>query len=239
MKKLFSGIASFFKNEKDSIIKPTVVLLCICIIIPLALAVTNTVTEKRILKLEQKNARAAMEELVKADKFIEQTTSGITFNIAEKDGANIAYIFKTSAKGYGGSHSVTVMTAISPEGKILKLKILDVSTETPGLGQNAANPKFYSQFEGMSGKISIKEIDTITSATITSKAVMNAVNEALESFDKLSKTPQPLPDEEDEKETDKTEESKDDKTEDTEKPEDDKVATDETEKETEDKTDEK
>ena len=56
MKNFFSKIISFFKNEKDSIIKPTVVLLCICIIIPLALAVTNKVTVNRIAKLEQKAA---------------------------------------------------------------------------------------------------------------------------------------------------------------------------------------
>jgi len=193
LKKVWKAIVSFLKAEKDSIVKPTVVLLCICIIIPLALAVTNTVTAKQIAKLEAKNAKTAMEELVKADKFTEQTTNGITFNIAQKDGTNIAYIFKTASKGYGGANSVTVITAIGPDGKILNLKVLDVSNETPGLGQNAGKPEFYLQFKGMSSKISINDIDTVTSATITSKAVMNAVNDALAQFNELSTTPAPLP----------------------------------------------
>ena len=45
----------------------------------------------------------------------------------------------------------------------------------------------------MSSKISINDIDTVTSATITSKAVMNAVNDALAQFNELSITPAPLP----------------------------------------------
>lgn len=189
MKNIFSKIIAFFKKEKDSIIKPTVVLLAICIIIPLALAVTNKITAPKIAKLEEKLARETMEELVSADKYITQKIENVEFNVAQRKGENIAYVFKTAAKGYGGKDSVTVMTAISPEGKVIGLKILDVSNETPGLGQNASNESWYKQFIGMSGEITINDIDTITSATITSKAVMTAVNEALELFGKISAVP--------------------------------------------------
>lgn len=191
MKSFFNKFLSFFKNEKNSIIKPTVVLLCICIVIPLALSVTNKVTEKRILKLEQKAAKETMLTLVKADKFVEMEAKGFSYHTAIKDKETVAYIFKTSAKGYGGN--VVVMTAITPDGKISNLAILDVSNETPGLGQNAAKPKFYSQFKGKSDKISIKDVDTVTSATITSKAVTNAVNDALLKFNTLASTPVTLP----------------------------------------------
>ncbi len=191
--KVWGAIALFFKNEKNSILKPTAVLLLICIVIPLALAVTNKVTEKQITKLETKNSKAAMEELVKADKFTEKTTDDITFTVAQKDGTDIAFIFKSSAKGYGGKNSVTVMTAVAPDGKVLNLKVLDVANETPGLGQNAAKPEFYSQFKGMSGEIKIADIDTVTSATITSKAVLSCVNDALAKYKKLSAIPVTLP----------------------------------------------
>ncbi len=192
-KKVWKIIIAFLKNEKDSIVKPTVVLLLICIFIPLALAVTNKVTEKQITKLEAKNSKAAMEELVKADKFTEKTADDITFTVAQKDSTDVAFIFKSSSKGYGGKDSVTVMTAISPDGKVLNLKVLDVANETPGLGQNAAKPEFYSQFKGMSGKIKITDIDTVTSATITSKAVLSCVNDALAKYEKLSAIPTTLP----------------------------------------------
>lgn len=187
--KLWKAITSFFKNEKNSIIKPTIVLLCICIVIPLALAVTNKITAPKIADLEKQTAKDALEELVDSDGSVQKTVDGITFDIAQKDGENVAFVFTTKAKGYGGKDSVTVMTAISPTGEILNLKVLDVSNETPGLGQNAKKESWYKQFIGMSGEISITDIDTLTSATITSKAVMTAVNEALELFDKVAIVP--------------------------------------------------
>lgn len=193
MKNFFSKIISFFKNEKDSIIKPTVVLLCICIIIPLALAVTNKVTVNRIAKLEQKAATETMAKLVKADKFTERNNKDLdtTYFEAMRDGNVTAFIFTTSAKGYGGD--VKVMTSIAPDGRILNLAILDVSNETPGLGQNVTKPDFYSQFKGKNDKISFNDIDAVTSATYSSKAVLNAVNKAVDTFQKLAATPAALP----------------------------------------------
>lgn len=192
MKNFFGKIALFFKNEMNSIIKPTVVLLCICIIIPLALAVTNKVTVNRIAKLEQENATKTMAQLIKADKFEEKTAEDDVIYYEALRGGNVkAYIFTTSAKGYGGD--VKVMTAIAPDGKILNLAILDVSNETPGLGQNVTKKDFYSQFISKDQKLSINDIDTVTSATYSSKAVLNAVNKALETFQKLAATPVALP----------------------------------------------
>lgn len=193
MKDFFEKIISFFKNEKDSIIKPTIVLLCICIIIPLALAVTNKVTVNRIAKLEQKAATETMAKLVKADKFNEKNNSefNTTYFEAMRDGDVVAFIFTTSAKGYGGD--VKVMTAIAPDGRILNLAILDVSNETPGLGQNVTKPDFYSQFKGKNDKLSFNDIDAVTSATYSSKAVLNAVNEAIDTFQKLAATPTVMP----------------------------------------------
>lgn len=190
--KIWGAVVSFFKNEKDSIIKPTVVLLCICIIIPLALAVTNKVTEDRIKVLEEKNAKQTMSSLVKAEKFVSKDGNGFAYHEAvNKKGEVVAYIFKTSAKGYGGD--VVVMTAFSPTGSISNLAVLDVSNETPGLGQNAAKPAFYEQFKDISDKISINDVDTVTSATITSKAVTNAINDAISNFNSLASKPVTLP----------------------------------------------
>lgn len=188
MKDFFKKVIEFVKNEKNSIIKPTVVLLCICIIIPLALAVTNKITAPQIAKLEEKTAQEALKELISdADKFVEGTIDGVSYNTAQKKDEVLALIFTTKAKGYGGKDSVTVMTAVSPSGEILNLKVLDVSNETPGLGQNAQKESWYKQFKGMSGEIKLQDIDTMTSATITSKAVMTAVNEALDLFSKINK----------------------------------------------------
>ncbi len=180
--KAFTKVKEFIITNKNELVKPTVVLLCICIIIPLALAVTNMVTVDRIARLEQKNSFETMKKLIAADNFNQKENKSEDFKYHEavKNKEIIAYIFKTAAKGYGGE--VSVMTAISPDGEVLNVAILDVSNETPGLGQNVTKKDFYSQFIGKNGKISIKDVDTVTGATFSSRAVTNAINEALADF---------------------------------------------------------
>ncbi len=189
MQAFLNRIKGFITSNMDELIKPTVVLLCICIVIPLALAVTNAVTVKRIAKLENEAARQTMSKLVKADNFQQKGVEdgSFVYNEAKKNGKAVAYIFKTSAKGYGGD--VTVMTAVSPDGYIIDLAVLDVQNETPGLGQNVTRESFYSQFIDRANKVDIKDIDTETGATFSSKAVMNAVNQALDNFKKLNIKP--------------------------------------------------
>ncbi len=195
-------IKEFFKNYWTDIFKPVVVLLAICIVIPLALSVTNAVTVDRIAQLEKKNAEETMKSLVKADGFEELKLGGdnvIVYNRALKDGAPVGYIFKTSANGYGGP--VSVMTAVNLDGTVKSIAILDVSNETPGLGQNAAKEGFYSQYAGKKSGVKLvknsadsknNEVDAMTGATITSTAVTNAVIETLKQFDAISKTATPI-----------------------------------------------
>jgi len=80
-------------------------------------------------------------------------------------------------------------------GKVTGVEILSHS-ETPGLGANAANESFtkeYKQDITASGFSVVKDgtggsdgkIDAITGATITSNAVTNAVNEAVNIYRSL------------------------------------------------------
>ncbi len=180
------------KKNREDIIKPVGVLLAICIIIPLALSVTNKVTAKKIAELENENSKKNMQSLVSADDFEKCSDGGIEYYTAIKGGETAAYIFTESAKGYGGD--VSVMTAVKPDGTIAGVAILDVSGETPGLGQNAAKESFYSQYAGLKKGVSLlkngakaenNEVDAVTGATITSTAVTRAVNAALDDFEKV------------------------------------------------------
>lgn len=179
------------KNKKDIII-PSVVLLVICIVIPLALSLTNSVTKDRIASLEEKSSSQTMKGLIDADEFESAVYDGdekIEYYIAKKSNETVGYVFKNSAKGYGGD--VSVMIAMDVYGEIKSVAILDVSGETPGLGQNAAKKNFYTQYNGKSGKITLvkngadsqkNEINAVTGATITSTAVNKAVNAASLNF---------------------------------------------------------
>ena len=160
----------FFDKIKD-VATPTAVLAIICIVVTLALASSNLLTGDKISALAEENKTNAMNELVVADEFATVETENYIYNTATKDDAIIAYIFTTSSKGYGGD--VTVMTAIDPELSIIGIKILDASGETPGLGQNVTKESFYGQFKGKGNKI-----NAVTGASISSKAVTDAVNEA-------------------------------------------------------------
>ena len=180
------------KKNREDIIKPVGVLLAICIIIPLALSVTNKVTAKKIAELEKENSKKNMQSLVSADDFEKCSDGGIEYYAAVKGGETAAYIFTESAKGYGGD--VSVMTAVKPDGTVAGVAILDVSNETPGLGQNAAKESFYSQYAGLKKGVSLlkngakaenNEVDAVTGATITSTAVTRAVNAALDDFEKV------------------------------------------------------
>ena len=180
------------KKNREDIIKPVGVLLAICIIIPLALSVTNKVTAKKIAELEKENSKKNMQSLVSADDFEKCSDGGIEYYAAVKGGETAAYIFTESAKGYGGD--VSVMTAVKPDGTVAGVAILDVSNETPGLGQNAAKESFYSQYAGLKKGVSLlkngakaenNEVDAVTGATITSTAVTRAVHTALDDFEKV------------------------------------------------------
>ena len=73
------------------------------------------------------------------------------------------------------------------QGKVTGISIIS-HTETPGLGavagaDNAKGDQFRDQFVGLSGELAVSmdggTIDSITSATITSRAVTEGVNAAL------------------------------------------------------------
>ena len=95
------------------------------------------------------------------------------------DGEN--YAVKVLPGGFDGE--ITMMVGIS-QGKVSGISVIS-HTETPGLGavaaaQNAKGEAFRGQFVGQSGELAVgNQIDAMSGATITSKAVVTGVNAAL------------------------------------------------------------
>ena len=188
-------IKNFLKNNYSDIIKPSIVLLSICIIIPLALSVTNAVTTSRIANLAEKASKDAMSEVIpEGDSFQPKETGNIEYYQGFKGEELLGYIFTESAKGYGGS--VSVMVSVDTEGKIMNVAILDASNETPGLGQNVTKENFYSQYSGKKDSVNVvkngadgqnNQVNAVTGATISSRAVTNCINKALENFKNITK----------------------------------------------------
>lgn len=201
MNKIIDKVKSFFKT--DEIVIPTAVLVIICLVITLALSGTNLLTKNKIANLEIQKKNTAMQKLILADEFKEEVitvqnnetgeTTEVKYNTALKDGSVSGYIFTVAAKGYAGD--ISVMTAVDTKGSVIAIEILDASGETPGLGQNVTKPGWYSQFNGLKEGITVikggsanaanNEINAVTGATLSSKGVTKAVNQALDYADEI------------------------------------------------------
>ena len=108
-----------------------------------------------------------------------QVLAGVAAPVQEEAPLTAETIKTVTAKGYGGEFDVSV--GILPDGTIEGVRIgQEMFNETEGLGTRVLEQAFRDQFIGKSGPVSFGEgIDAIAGATITSNAVLNAVNEAL------------------------------------------------------------
>jgi Na+-translocating ferredoxin:NAD+ oxidoreductase subunit G len=106
------------------------------------------------------------------------------------NGETAGYIFTTQATGYSGI--VMVSTGVDSKGVITGVKVL-ATNDTPGLGTNVKNDSFLDQFKGLSGKVILTKgtpgenaVAALTGATLSSSAVINAVNKALDLYQSIA-----------------------------------------------------
>ena len=137
-------------------------------------------------QLAMKEILPDAEKFTKSDVQIKANTKVLEVNDGVKGTEIAGYAIKVAPKGYGGP--VEIMVGISSAGKVTGIKILS-HTETPGLGANAPEPKFSDQYKNKPIKEKLEvvkitpskenQIQAITGATITSKAVTLGVNDAV------------------------------------------------------------
>ena len=127
-------------------------------------------------------------EGLKAELAADGVSVGSTYAALDSEHHHLGYVVEmTSSEGYGGD--ITLYLGIAEDGKINGISILEIA-ETPGLGMKAdeiLTPQFaHKQVESFtytkSGSTSASEIDAISGATVTTKAIVNAVNGGLKVF---------------------------------------------------------
>ena len=92
----------------------------------------------------------------------------------EEPAAQTAEVKTATAAGYDGNE---ITVNVTDENGVITSLTVDASTQTPGLGQKCAEEAFTSQFKGKSAPFTLGDgIDAVASATITSQAVVDAVN---------------------------------------------------------------
>jgi electron transport complex protein RnfG len=173
-------------HEKQySIFQITINLTIACFISGAIIAATYFITAPVAVKTAAGIKTDAMKSLVVgAQKFTPVKNKAEWFT-AEKDGKVVAYVVPASSKGYGGP--ISMLVSVTPQGKVVDFAILD-SNETPGLGQNADKEPFKGQFKGkgtkdlvvVKDKTKVNNIQAMTGATISSKAVTKGIKEAVQ-----------------------------------------------------------
>ena len=154
--------------------------------VAVALAGVNSITAPKIEQLNAEKTQQAIETVLPGgfDTQITDYTddTGLVTNVYS--GAN-GYAFEVTPAGF--DNTITMMVGVDHDGKVLGISIVS-HTETSGLGavaaaSTSAGESFRGQFVGMSGSVSVTkdggEVDSLTGATITSRAVCTGVNAAL------------------------------------------------------------
>lgn len=170
------------KKSFNEIIKPVLVLVCICLVVTALLAYINSVTSPIIAKAEQEKTEQAMTEvLADADGFekleIENLPERVTEVYTATNGAG--YVFMLTTKGYGGD--MKLICGMDANGVIEQCKTLS-HAETSGLGSKTAEDPYRNQYCKKSAD-TLSEVDAITGATISSNAYKNAIEDAFKAYD--------------------------------------------------------
>ena len=168
------------------ILKLTVVLFLICAVVAAVLGAVNEVTKGPIeLRAQEKTEKAYKAVLPRGDKFTEipkeQYSDFRSIDKISSADNGAGYVVETTFTGAQGS--ITMAVGVDKNGYCSGISIIKHS-ETSGLGEVAASPSergqsFRKQFIGKDETITIKDVDAITGATITSKAVTAAVADAI------------------------------------------------------------
>lgn len=168
-----------------SLAKPALVLVLICAIVGFLLGTVDNLTLPTIMANREARAWATYSALIPEASDFEELpcdVPGVTACMEAADGKGYAVI--AQAKGY--SSQVPMAVAFDAEGVITSVIGMS-NTETPGLGTKVQLPEFTDQFVGRAAEpMSIDDIDAITGATISSKAALAALNEAVEAFQTAS-----------------------------------------------------
>ena len=163
------------------------VLAIICIVAAGLLAGVNSLTKDKILQQAQAEEEASLKEVMPAGSSFEAIKSGseiLYYKAYDKSKNFIGIAFKASGKGY--SSIIETMVGMLKDGTITAIKVLS-QNETPGLGSRVSEPGFTSQF---TGKKDLSEVEAITGASISSKAVLDSVKKKAEEIKVLIKDEQ-------------------------------------------------
>lgn len=193
-------------NKKSTLVKDTLILGLITLVAGFSLALAYEITAPIIAETKAmaqaesyKAVYAEAEKFVSNDELKDKSGELFTsdaygtivinevFAVEDAAGNAAGHVMSISTRG-GYNGNITLSLGYSSEGILTGMEILE-SGETPGFGAKASEPEFKGQFSGQqaesftAGKAEGDgqvEVDGITGATITTTAVIKAINSAIE-----------------------------------------------------------
>lgn len=184
------------KNSARQILRLALTLFIITAVMAAVLAGVNAITKDKIAADKQARSRLAMEAVLPGGEDLTALEMPVPSDVVQavyKAGENSpvqGYVVEVTPSGFGGE--ITMMVGIR-DGAVSGVSIVSHS-ETPSLGavigeSSSRGESFRNQFIGMSGVLAVAkdggQVQAVTSATISSRAVTAGVNAALEYVDNL------------------------------------------------------
>ena len=169
------------------VLRLSVTLLLITACVAAALAGVNMITKDRIAAIQQRKTLDAMALVLPGvDGLAPIELTGDTGIVTSVYASGDSYAVQVEPAGFNGK--VTMMVGVSG-GKVTGVSVIS-HPETPGLGAGAAadsakGDAFRSQFAGGDEFAVGGNVDAISGATITSKAVTTGVNAAVDFVENL------------------------------------------------------
>jgi len=165
---------------------PLLVLTLICVAVAAALAFMETATRPVITDAAAEREAVMMREIIPdAESFEAIDLSGLssvpqTIRQVFRTSNDVGYILIAEVRGFSGV--ITIICAIDSNGQIMRTTPIS-HTETQGIGTIIETSGFLAPFEGNDS--SLDGIDTVTGATITTRAYINAINDIFEAFEEI------------------------------------------------------
>ena len=168
--------------QKLKFLAPALPLTVICVVIALLLSLINALTADRIVKNALEEKALAIEDIVPSSKGFESADSSLyaktvkeAGRVKNESGETIGYYAEVSPVGFKGEISLIIGCNI--EGRILRVSCLATS-ETPSVGTKATDVGYLVNFANKD-KTDVDAVDTISGATISSRAVKSGIKNAV------------------------------------------------------------
>ena len=167
------------------VLRLALTLLAITAVTAAALAGVNSITAPAIDALNAAKTQEAIEAVLPGGGELMDNYTDNTGLVSKVYASETGYAVEVTPGGF--NNTITMMVGVDKAGTVLGISIVS-HTETAGLGAVAAEntskgEAFRDQFVGKSGSVAVSkdggELDAITGATITSRAVCVGVNAAL------------------------------------------------------------